>query len=90
MKIKNHKVRLITEEFIYLEDAGYGLTITNDAEDIIWRLSRAVNGLQGRRVFYKDSFSDIDELVVEDDQFSHFEKGDERIIKQIQQMLKRK
>lgn len=89
MKIKNHYLRLLNEDFIYLEDSGKGISLTNDAEDVIFQLNFAVDGIGKRRVFYKDSFGDIDEIVLRDGQFSHFLKGDENIINRINQMLRR-
>lgn len=74
-KLKSHQLRIITDEFIYLEDGGQGISITNDIDDVVrhlhyhWRLG-------DRRIFYKDEYGQIEEIILKDSRFSHFQAAD--------------
>lgn len=89
MKILGHPVRVITEDLIYLEDSGEGRSLTNNAESVLRQLHFELGGLKNRRVFYKDTLNDIDEMVIKDGVFSHFRSCDLDIIKRIRHLLKR-
>lgn len=69
MIINNHPVRIINDNYIYLEDSGVPPTITNQAEEIIAALG---NRIGKRKVYYRDTTGCIDELVVKDGAFYHF------------------
>jgi hypothetical protein len=64
------------DQFIYLEDTGHNQfkTVTNDAEYILSRLNEEY-GIGNRRVFYKDSSGDIDEIVHKNGVFTGFRHG---------------
>lgn len=47
-------------------------TITNDAENVVAELLRSGALEPGRRLIYRDSSGQIDELVIEDGQFVSF------------------
>jgi hypothetical protein len=53
----------VTDEYVYIKDnGGPAKSITNDAEWVVEQL-RKEYGLSKRRVFYKDTSGEIDELV---------------------------
>ena len=72
MKRSNYVIERETEYEIVLHDIGpwdIFLTITNDAENIISALSPEQ---KNKRVFYYDSENVLTELVIINDDFSHF------------------
>ncbi len=58
--------------FVFLEDLGTGMTITNDAEQVVrWLAETGV--LDGAlRVLYRDSLGTWDELLQKDGRFAGF------------------
>ena len=70
-KLKQHILRIITDEFVYLEDGGKGLSITEDVENVVHLLQLNWQ-LGSRKIFYKDEYGHIDEIVLKDSRFSHF------------------
>lgn len=85
-RLKTHLLRIITDEFVYLEDSGQGMSITNDVENIVQKLQIQWH-LKNRRIYYKDSFGDIDEIVLKDGKFSHFQTASDTITKLIKKMM---
>jgi len=85
-RLKTHLLRIITDEFVYLEDGGRGETITNDVDNIVQKLQLQWR-LKNRRIYYKDSFGDIDEIVLKDGKFSHFQTASDTITKLIKKMM---
>lgn len=77
MSINGHEIRLITDDYIYIEDCGRRRSITNDAELIIQKLFEkfGVRAISGRKIYYKDSTSRIDQIVVRDKRFFCFKSG---------------
>jgi hypothetical protein len=65
-----------TPEYIYILDTGHThtQTVTNDAEAVIETLARN-HSLGERRVFYKDSDGQVDELLHAGPQFTGFKAG---------------
>ena len=53
----------VTDEYIYIKDnCGPTKSVTNDAEWVIEKLHNDYE-ISGRRVFYKDTAGEVDELV---------------------------
>lgn len=46
---------------LVIRDLGIGLTVTNDAEAVVWNLRDRLN--RNTRLFYYDSWGSLDELV---------------------------
>lgn len=67
-------INLATKDFVYIEDIGRGLvmSITNDAEDVV---KEVLAQFPNRRIFYKDSAGDVDELLHQEGQFTYFSYG---------------
>jgi hypothetical protein len=65
-----------TPEYIFIIDTGHTRTktVTNDAENVIACLAKE-NALGNRRVFYKDSSGDIDELLHNAGEFTGYKHG---------------
>lgn len=89
MKIRGHHLRLLTDELVYLEDGGEGISLTNDIEEVLYMLRFSIGGIGNRKVYYKDSFGEIDEVVCKKGNFVCFRKGDTAIINKIKQKLNR-
>lgn len=87
MKIFGHEVRVITDSLIYLEDSGEGVSVTNAIEDVVRQLHIKLGGIGKRRIFYRDSINQIDEVVCEDGEFSHFQDVPLDIIQTIRALL---
>jgi hypothetical protein len=67
LPFENHAgFEVITEndQFIYLEDTGHNQfkTVTTDANYVLTSLAEQF-GLENKRVFYKDSYGEIDEIL---------------------------
>lgn len=68
-----------TKDHVTIQDIGpWGrhMTVTNDAEGVVARLSDQLNG---RRLFYFDSDGDLDELLIKDGKFAGFGPGPTRL-----------
>ena len=50
-------------------------TVTNDAEHVVVALVKLGKLPPGRRLFYYDSFGDLDEILVKDGRFAGFGPG---------------
>jgi hypothetical protein len=79
LPFENHaeyEVITVNAQFLYLEDTGHNQfkTVTNDAENVIDEL-RQKYGIEGRRIFYKDSLGQIDELLHRNGLFFGFRLG---------------
>jgi hypothetical protein len=63
-------------QFIYLEDSGHNQfkTVTNDAEYVLSKLNEEY-GIGNKRIFYKDSSGEIDEIVHKNGIFTGFRHG---------------
>jgi|SRR5690554_1294576 len=64
-------------EKVLIVDFGEGLSITNDAENVVKKLNADLlaggsGGIQGRKVFYRDTNGDIDEMLTKDGEFDGF------------------
>lgn len=57
--------------FVLVEDHDAGMSVTNDAENVIAHLEKVL-GLTGKRVLYCDTDRHWDELVVKDGRFAGF------------------
>jgi hypothetical protein len=64
------------DHFIYLEDTGHNQfkTVTSDAEYVVTSLAEHY-GIEHKRVFYKDSFGEIDELLHKNGRFTGYKHG---------------
>jgi hypothetical protein len=58
--------------FVLLEDLGTGMSITNDAEQVVRWLAETGVLDDGRRVLYRDSLGKWDELMHKDGRFAGF------------------
>jgi hypothetical protein len=67
-----------SKDFIYLLDmcnvCDKSMTVTNDAEGVVKYLAE-IYGITGRRIFYKDSLGNVDELLHDGDEFAGFRPG---------------
>jgi hypothetical protein len=70
----------ITNDYILIEDIGgrYDMSVTNDAENVVQNLYDN-HRLENRRLFYKDSSGDTDELVHNNGKFVRFSFGHEGV-----------
>lgn len=64
-------------EKVLIIGVGEGLSITNDAENVVMKLNSDLlaggsGGIQGRKVFYRDSNGDIDEMLTKNGEFDGF------------------
>ena len=64
-------------EKVLIVDVGEGLSITNDAENVVMKLNADLlaggsGGIQGRQVFYRDTNGDIDEMITGNGEFIGF------------------
>lgn len=65
VKIFGHKLRLVTDEFIFIEnDNSLTTSITNLSNEVIDLLENLI-GIGSRRVFYLDSEGVIDEILTD-------------------------
>ncbi|GHB14634.1 hypothetical protein GCM10007159_41280 [Modicisalibacter luteus] len=59
--------------FIVIADLdGGGRSVTNDADNVVRRVSHILGGIGRRRLYYRDSYGRYDELRVVNEQFSRF------------------
>lgn len=66
----DYKIVEETENYIYIEDQNLGnRSVTNDAINVVADLAAH---LGDRRLYYRDSLGDIDEIMVKDSIFSGF------------------
>ena len=75
----NFTIEQETPEYIFIHDVGpwdQHRTITNDAEWVIETLAKD-HALEGRRLFYRDSEGQIDELKHAAGRFAGFSPGHE-------------
>lgn len=78
MKINGHQLRVLTKDIVYLEENKNLFPISYDIDYHVNRLLREINGLRGRRVFIKDSFGDLDELIIDNNKFAGYSKCPEK------------
>ena len=72
-----------TEEYLYIIDCGGDTrTVTNDADNIVRFLSESYN-LGNRRLIYRDSLGEIDEIIHENGQFKGFSCGYKGIVEDL-------
>jgi hypothetical protein len=57
------------KEFVFIVDMNMGMSVTNDAENVVEEVVREYGN---KRVVYRDSTGRWDELVHEDGKFSRF------------------
>jgi hypothetical protein len=71
-----YEVITANAQFIYLEDTGHNQfkTVTNDAAYVLAELNEAY-GPGSRRIFYKDSSGEIDEIIHKNGVFTGFRHG---------------
>ena len=65
-----------TPEYVYIIDTGHNhtMTVTNDAEGVVEMLFNE-HGLGDRRLFYKDSEGQVDELKHSGARFTGYSPG---------------
>lgn len=68
---RNARYRIVHEDdkAVFIVDDNGDLTITNDAENVCHKL---LTGRKNKRIFYKDSCNNWDELVHNGFHFSYF------------------
>lgn len=59
---RSHWSYIVEGAFILVEDQGTGMSVTNDAEEVVHALSRLVP-LTGKRILYRDTDGRWDELL---------------------------
>jgi hypothetical protein len=71
-----YEVMTVNEEFIYFEDSGHNQfkTVTNDAGYVLAALNEEYD-IRKKRIFYKDSFGEIDEMLHRNGVLSGFRHG---------------
>jgi hypothetical protein len=65
----SYDVVRVTEDTIYLVDKNRGMSVTNDAENVV---TEVVNEYGDKKVVYRDSMGNWDELEHEHGKFSDF------------------
>ncbi len=67
------KLISINDFFIFLMDQDKGKSVTNDAQNVIWRINQAIpEGIGNRIVYYQDTDGRIDQLKIKDGVFDGF------------------
>lgn len=63
------------QKILYIRDEDVGMSVTNDAENVVAELFE--NGLlnNGKRLFYYDSENQLDEILHEEGKFTGFAPG---------------
>ena len=63
------------QNILYIRDEDVGMSVTNDAENVVAELFE--NGLlnNGKRLFYYDSEGQLDEILHEEGKFTGFAPG---------------
>ena len=69
MSRASYDVVKVTEDTIYLVDKNRGMSVTNDAESVV---AEVVNEHGDKRVVYRDSMGNWDELEHERGKFKDF------------------
>lgn len=87
-KFKNHHIKIITDKFIYFVEGKTGATVADDIDDVVHRL-QLLWSIGNRRIFYKDRYGSIDEIIVHNGRFSHYLTGEPKIVNKINNMMKR-
>jgi hypothetical protein len=59
------------DSFVFIEDIGTGRSVTNDAEAVVYELFNK-ESIGDKRIIYKDTNGDWDELVHDGDRFVDF------------------
>lgn len=73
MKSANYEITSVNDFLVLLRDLDNGVTITNSAYEVILDLEMKLpNGIGRKKVYYKDTAGQIDELVVKDGHFDGF------------------
>jgi hypothetical protein len=73
-----------TNEYIYIIDTGIDAkSVTNDANSVVAFLTEN-HRLEQRRLFYRDSMGQIDEIVHENGQFIRFVPGHKGITDELE------
>jgi len=67
---KTYKV-IVNNQFLFIDGDDRGLELTNDIELIIDDIKSDCGDID-RRIFYRDCFDYIDEIILIDGKFSHF------------------
>lgn len=70
------------QEMILIEDTGEGMSITNDAENVVQEVHGEV-GLSGRVLMYRDTEGRIDQLLHQDNRFTMFKLVDDENMQKI-------
>lgn len=63
MKIDGHHVRIITDQFIYIEEHPDETPIAVDLYNFLKKLRFLIGPLNDREIFCKDRFGLVDEIV---------------------------
>jgi hypothetical protein len=72
------EIELATEIFVYIVDRGDHSkckTVTNDAEWVVSELNNLIENFENKRLFYKDSDGQVDEIVHNGRFFISFKHG---------------
>jgi hypothetical protein len=71
-----YEIMTANAKFIYLEDTGHNQfkTVTNDAGYVLAALDEKY-GIGDKRIFYKDSFGEIDEILHKNGMLTGFRHG---------------
>ena len=75
----NIRLMKVTSAFVLIKDKNEGVTITNAAEHVVEFLFEKGILKEGMRLFYYDSFNDLDEIIIKDKEFLEFKNVNEEM-----------
>ncbi len=62
-------------QFVVIHDDGQGLSVTNNAENVVREIAQSSIKLEARRLFYRDTDGQYDELLHNNGRFGGFKPG---------------
>lgn len=69
----DYEIKKIHKHYIFIVDLNLGgKSVTNDAENVVKTIAKKY---PGKRIFYRDSENNVDELVVKNGAFEGFKSG---------------
>jgi hypothetical protein len=87
-RLLNHQLRIIMDDFVYVEEGRTGLPVAENIDAVVRALQRNWH-LGERRIFYRDTYGDIDEIILCNGAFERYQRADDIIIKKINNLMKR-
>lgn len=90
MRIDGHHVRIITDQFIYIEEHPDATPIAVDLNNFLKKLQFMIGQLRDREIIYKDRFGLVDEIVSSSTGIHHFRNVPAEVQLKIHKMLEGK